>query len=108
MTNQFGNAPVCIPSVVDLEMQLKLRGTVATLIGASRSSEIVFTSGATESNNQAIKGLITHYRQKAPQRDLHLITCATEHHAVLHPCQYLEKHGLKVTCCQLIVMVVFH
>ena len=98
MTNQFGNASSLHTLGRRSRNAIEIaREQVATLIGASRSSEIVFTSGATESNNQAIKGLIAHYRQKAPQRDLHLITCATEHHAVLHPCQYLEKHGLKVT-----------
>ncbi|MAJ72749.1 cysteine desulfurase NifS [Candidatus Poribacteria bacterium] len=98
MINQFGNASSLHTLGRRSRNAIEIaREQVATLIGASRSSEIVFTSGATESNNQAIKGLITHYRQKSPQRDLHLITCATEHHAVLHPCQYLEKHGLKVT-----------
>ena len=91
MINQFGNASSLHTLGRRSRNAIEIaREQVATLIGASRSSEIVFTSGATESNNQAIKGLITHYRQKAPQRDLHLITCATEHHAVLHPCQYFE------------------
>ena len=68
------------------------RETVATLIGA-KESEIIFTSGATESNNLAIFGVAEMYREKGN----HIITCATEHNAVLDPCETLEKRGYKVT-----------
>lgn len=68
------------------------RGHVAKLIGA-RPEEIVFTSGATESNNLAIKGLA----RSRSARGAHVITVATEHHAVLDPCHALEREGFRVT-----------
>jgi cysteine desulfurase len=61
------------------------RAQVATLIGAD-SREMVFTSGATESNNLALKGVAALYRRQGN----HLITVATEHKAVLDPCKRLE------------------
>ncbi len=74
------------------------RRQVADLIGADRK-EIVFTSGATESDNLAIKGAATMY-QKAPAGSTargHVITCLIEHKAVLDPCKRLEKSGFDVT-----------
>jgi cysteine desulfurase len=68
------------------------RNNIADLIGAD-PREIVFTSGATESNNLAIKG-IAHFYQKQGK---HIITCKTEHKAVLDPCRYLEGEGFEVT-----------
>jgi cysteine desulfurase len=68
------------------------REAVAALIGAS-AREIVFTSGATEANNLAIKGVAGMYRS----RGNHLITQATEHHAVLDPMKRLEREGFQVT-----------
>jgi cysteine desulfurase len=68
------------------------RKQVAELIGAT-AKEIVFTSGATESNNLAIKGVAEMYAQKGN----HIITAATEHKAVLDTCKHLEKHGCRVT-----------
>ena len=68
------------------------RGQVAKLIG-STSKEIIFTSGATESDNLAIKGVAAMYREKGN----HIITQVTEHKAVLDSCQWLEKHGFRVT-----------
>jgi cysteine desulfurase len=68
------------------------REQAAALIGAS-PREIVFTSGATESNNLAIKGLVAMCR---PRGD-HVITAATEHKAVLDPCRRLEREGLRIT-----------
>src|SRR5574344_1611629 len=68
------------------------RNHVADLIGAD-PREIVFTSGATESNNLAIKG-IAHFYQKQGK---HIITCKTEHKAVLDPCRHLEGEGFEVT-----------
>ena len=68
------------------------REQVAKLIGAA-GREIVFTSGATESDNLAIKGVADAYRQKGD----HIVTCATEHKAVLDSCKVLEKQGFKVT-----------
>ncbi len=70
----------------------KARKQVAELIGAT-AKEIVFTSGATESNNLAIKGVAEMYSQKGN----HIITAATEHKAVLDTCKRLEKRGCRVT-----------
>ena len=69
------------------------REQVAKLIGASSPREIVFTSGATESDNLAIKGVAQAYRE----RGNHIVTCTTEHKAVLDSCKTLEKQGFKVT-----------
>ena len=68
------------------------RKQVADLIGAN-PKEIVFTSGATESDNLAIKGVAEMYAEKGN----HIITPATEHKAVLDTCKKLEKHGYRVT-----------
>ena len=68
------------------------RQHIADLIGAS-PKEIVFTSGATESDNLAIKGVADMYREKGN----HLITVITEHRAVLDTCKRLEKDGYRVT-----------
>lgn len=70
----------------------KARKQLAELVGAT-AKEIVFTSGATESNNLALKGVAEMYAQKGN----HIITAATEHKAVLDTCKRLEKHGCKVT-----------
>lgn len=70
----------------------KSRKQIADLIGAD-SKEIVFTSGATESNNLAIKGVAQMYAEKGN----HIITAATEHKAVLDTCKRLEKDGFRVT-----------
>ncbi len=71
------------------------REQVAKLIGAT-PKEIIFTSGATESNNLAIKGIAEMYRE----RGNHIITQSTEHKAVLDTCKKLEKQGYRVTYLQ--------
>jgi cysteine desulfurase len=68
------------------------RGQLARLINAA-PKEIIFTSGATESNNLAIKGVAEMYREKGN----HIITQVTEHKAVLDTCKRLEKYGYHVT-----------
>jgi cysteine desulfurase len=70
----------------------KAREQVAKLIGAT-AKEIIFTSGATESNNLALKGIAEMYRE----RGNHIITQVTEHKAVLDTCKRLEKAGYRVT-----------
>jgi cysteine desulfurase len=70
----------------------KARKQVADLIGAT-AKEIVFTSGATESNNLALKGVAQMYAEKGN----HIITAATEHKAVLDTCKRLEKDGARIT-----------
>ncbi|MFC1026839.1 IscS subfamily cysteine desulfurase [Pasteurella multocida] len=68
------------------------RNHIADLIGAD-SREIVFTSGATESDNLAIKGAAHFYQSKGK----HIITCKTEHKAVLDTCRQLEREGFEVS-----------
>ena len=70
----------------------KARKQIGDLIGAT-GKEIVFTSGATESNNLAIKGVAQMYAEKGN----HIITQVTEHKAVLDTCKHLEKEGVRVT-----------
>src|SRR5215510_6725133 len=68
------------------------RKQVADLIGAT-PKEIIFTSGATESDNLAVKGAAEAYRERGD----HIITVVTEHKAILDSCKTLQKHGFKVT-----------
>ncbi len=68
------------------------REQAAQLIGANEK-EIIFTSGATEADNLAIKGVFEMYKDKGN----HIITCVTEHKAVLDTCKHLEKLGAQVT-----------
>ena len=70
----------------------KARQQVARLLN-SEPNEIVFTSGGTESDNLAIRGLM----EAMPDSNKHIITTQIEHHAVLHTCQALQKTGVKVT-----------
>src|SRR5512140_2078209 len=71
------------------------RERIAKLIGAS-TKEIIFTSGATESDNLAIKGVAEMYKEKGN----HIITATTEHKAVLDTCKRMEKNGFRVTYMQ--------
>ncbi|MDX2216290.1 MAG: IscS subfamily cysteine desulfurase [Oculatellaceae cyanobacterium bins.114] len=93
-TEHFGN-PASLAHAYgwEAEAAVKLaRETLATAIGAT-PEEIVFTSGATEANNLAIKGVAEAYFSKGR----HLITVQTEHSAVLDPCRYLQSLGFEVT-----------
>jgi cysteine desulfurase len=93
-TEKFGNASSKSHSFGwEAEQAVeKARRQVAALIGAL-PREIVFTSGATESNNLALKGVAERYRA----RGNHIITATTEHKAVLDPCKILEQRGFEVT-----------
>jgi cysteine desulfurase len=70
----------------------KARGQVAKLIGADEK-EVIFTSGATESNNLAIRGVAEFYKD----RKNHVVTTVTEHKCVLDTCRHLEQNGFEVT-----------
>jgi cysteine desulfurase len=70
----------------------KARRQIAQIIGANEK-EIIFTSGATESNNLAIKGVARFYKDQKR----HIITCVTEHKCVLDSCRHLELEGFRVT-----------
>ena len=93
-TENFGNASsLDHPYGYDASIAVqKSRESIAGAIGASMD-EIIFTSGATESDNLAIIGAMRRYSDKGD----HLITCATEHKAVLDTARHLESEGKKVT-----------
>lgn len=93
-TEHFGN-PSSISHAYGWEAEAavkKARQTLADAINAT-PEEIVFTSGATEANNLAIKGVAEAYFSKGR----HIITLQTEHNAVLDPCEYLQTLGFEVT-----------
>jgi cysteine desulfurase len=92
-TERFGN-PSSIYGLGRTSLQAidDAHGLVAHALGC-RPTEIVFTGGGSEADNLAIKGLAYARRR----RGNHIITTATEHHAVLHTCQQLERDGYQVT-----------
>ncbi|BAZ83280.1 IscS subfamily cysteine desulfurase [Sphaerospermopsis kisseleviana CS-549] len=93
-TEKFGN-PASNSHVYGWEGEAAVKQTreiLATAINAN-PEEIVFTSGATEANNLAIKGVAEAYFSKGQ----HIVTVATEHKAVLDPCEYLQNMGFEIT-----------
>lgn len=93
LDNYFGNPSSAHSFGVKAKMAVeKARSQVAGLIGC-KSSEIIFTSGGTESNNYAIKGIALANRA----RGNHIITSAIEHPAVLEVCKYLQKNGFEIS-----------
>lgn len=94
LTKEFGNA-ASKHSLGQHASQAveEARRQVARLINAEESDEVIFTSGATESNNLAIKGICEMYRD----RGNHIITSAIEHKSVMDTCKYLEGAGFHVT-----------
>jgi cysteine desulfurase len=88
---EFGN-PSCDYALGQRarEAVRQARGEVAALLGCA-PQEIVFTSGATEANNTVLKGVAAHHGRG------HIITCGTEHPAVLAPCRFLQSQGWRIT-----------
>ncbi|MEH2255793.1 cysteine desulfurase family protein [Nostoc sp.] len=93
-TEHFGN-PASISHVYGWEAEAAVKQTREILAAAINATpeEIVFTSGATEANNLAIKGVAEAYFKKGQ----HIITVATEHSAVIDPCNYLKSLGFEIT-----------
>lgn len=92
-TEKFGNPS----SVYEFAAQNKsavtsARETIASALGC-QSQDIYFTAGGTESDNWALKATVDAYANKGN----HIITSKIEHHAILHTCEFLEKHGYEVT-----------
>ncbi|MCC6944034.1 MAG: cysteine desulfurase [Thermomicrobiales bacterium] len=95
-TERFGNPSSIYQLGQDARAAIELsRQQCATVLGC-HPSEIVFTSGATESNNQTLLNIMLDSTSKTDERP-HLITSAIEHHAVLHPAEWLEQRGIDVT-----------
>lgn len=93
MTEKFGNASSIHRFGREARKAVdEARDKVAALLNAE-SNEIFFTSGGTEGDNLALKGIAFANRKKGN----HIITTAIEHHAILHTCEYLEKQGFSVT-----------
>ncbi len=92
-TEIYGN-PSSLYSISDASKEAiaEARGQVASLINAD-AKEIFFTSGGTEADNWALMGVTDALKNKGN----HVITTKIEHHAILHSCEFLEKHGFEVT-----------
>ena len=92
-TESFGN-PSSVYQIAQMNKKAidDARETIANALGA-RANEIFFTSGGSEADNWALKGIA--YANKA--KGNHIITTKIEHHAVLHTCEFLEKNGFEVT-----------
>ena len=92
-TEKFGNPSSFYGISRETKMAIdKARGQVAKALNCD-SSEVYYTGGGSEADNWAIKGIAAAYKNKGN----HIITAKTEHHAVLHTCEYLEKNGYEVT-----------
>ena len=92
-THRFGNASSLYTLAQESRRAVdEARESVARVLGC-RTSEVVFTSGGSESDNTALKGAVSALKQTGN----HIITTSIEHHAILHTCQYLEDTGFRVT-----------
>lgn len=95
LTSEFGNPSATYALAANASSAVqRARRTVASILGC-RPTEVIFTSGGTESINTAIKSVA--FQQKKARAGNHIVTSAIEHHAVLHACQYLERFGFDVT-----------
>jgi len=95
LTNDFGNPSATYGLAKSAgDAVQRARRSVAAILGG-KQTEVIFTSGGTESINTAIKGVA--FQQKKARAGNHIVTSTIEHHAVLHACQYLERFGFDVT-----------
>jgi cysteine desulfurase len=95
LTGRFGNPSATYSLARQAQKAIDdARKSVAAVLGC-RSSDIVFTSGGTESINAALRGVA--FAQKKARAGNHIVTTEIEHHAVLHTCNYLEQFGFEVT-----------
>src|SRR5258706_2222575 len=93
LTNKYANASSNHEFGVSINQHIKdARARVAELIG-SETNEVVFTSGATEAINVALKGVAENYKSKGN----HIVTVSTEHPAILDTCAYWESKGYEIT-----------
>ena len=96
MTDQFGNGSSIHTYGREARSAIDdAREQVAALINVKSPSEIVFTGTGTEADNYAIKGIAELQHNRSAGN--HIITSSIEHHAVLHTCHFLEKHGFEIT-----------
>ena len=94
--DRFGN-PSSIHSLgQEARKALEAARFVAAQFLGAQESEIIFTSGGTESNNFALHGIAYANEKKGN----HIITSKIEHHAILEPLEFLSKHGFTVTLCR--------
>jgi len=97
LTTRFGNPSSIYAAGRDARAGLDwARASIAKILNC-QAREIVFTSGATEADNLAVKGVAWKHRLQHPDRPGHIVTTAFEHHAVLHSVEYLEKFGFEAT-----------
>ncbi|MCX8194112.1 MAG: cysteine desulfurase NifS [Candidatus Pacearchaeota archaeon] len=92
-SEKFGNASSLHSFGIEAREAVENSRKIAAKFLGARPNEIIFTSGGTESNNLAIKGIA--FANK--HRGNHIITSKIEHHAIEEPCKWLEQHGFKVT-----------
>ena len=93
LENHYGNPSALHPAGVGAKQAVEhARNQVATLLKC-KPSEIVFTGGASESNNHVLKGVF----QRLKEKGNHMITTKIEHPSIIKPCEYLEKQGANIT-----------
>ncbi|MGN0072518.1 MAG: cysteine desulfurase NifS [Coriobacteriales bacterium] len=94
-TEKFGNPSAIYAKGQEAQDAIQqARKDVAGVINAANPNEVFFTSGGSEADNWALKGVMDAYKDK---KGKHLITTKIEHHAILHTAQFLEQHGFEVT-----------
>ena len=96
-SDEYGNASSLHFAGLDNRVVVDRAGAkVADFLGCDKS-EVYFTSGATESDNMAILGVVEAIKSKNDNKKVHVITTSIEHDAILETCQELEKRGVDIT-----------